>query len=209
MKSRVFILSLALLSQTAGALRATLPATNARLYLSGRDGSDAVDWDFRCGETPSKLPWTKIPVPSNWELHGFGNLTYRDSTDPNIGEYRRTFALPADWSGRRTFLIFDGSATDTNVKVNGRVAGPAHRGGFYRFKYDITSLLLPEGENRLEVSVAAKSTDDSVNRAERSGDYWNFSGIFRPVWLENVPAQFIEYVAIDARADGELECRYL
>src|SRR5690606_15717626 len=37
---------------------------------------------------------------------------------------------------------------------------------------------------------------------ERQADYWNFGGIFRPVWLEALPTRFIDRVAIDARADG-------
>jgi hypothetical protein len=41
-----------------------------------------------------------------------------------------------------------------------------------------------------------------VNQAERTGDYWLFGGLFRPVYLEALPAQAIERVAIDARHDG-------
>src|SRR6185503_5154009 len=37
---------------------------------------------------------------------------------------------------------------------------------------------------------------------ERLADYWVFGGIFRPVYLEAMPKEYIEHVAIDARADG-------
>ena len=47
------------------------------------------------------------------------------------------------------------------------------------------------------------SADASVNNAERLADYWVFGGIFRPVYLEAMPAQFIDYVGIDAKADGK------
>ena len=57
-------------------------------------------------------------------------------------------------------------------------------------------------DNLLEVTVDKYSANASVNRAERNGDYWIFGGIFRPVYLEALPKQFIERVAIDARADG-------
>jgi hypothetical protein len=50
--------------------------------------------------------------------------------------------------------------------------------------------------------VAKHSANSSVNGAERSADYWMFGGIYRPVYLEAVPPQFIERMAIDARADG-------
>ena len=92
--------------------------------------------------------------------------------------------------------------TDTEVWVNGKSAGPIHQGSFYRFKFDITPLLKFGETNLLEVTVSKESSNVSVNRAERLGDYWNFGGIFRPVFLEALPARFIDWTAIDARADG-------
>jgi hypothetical protein len=56
--------------------------------------------------------------------------------------------------------------------------------------------------NKLEVTVAKHSANESINRAERTGDYWMYGGIFRPVYLEAAPQEFIERVAIDAKADG-------
>jgi len=41
--------------------------------------------------------------------------------------------------------------------------------------------------------------------AEREGDYWNFGGIFRPVFLEALPAGFIDWTGIDARANGDFK----
>ena len=92
--------------------------------------------------------------------------------------------------------------TDTEVKINGKSAGPVHQGAFYRFKYDISDLLNYKGKNLLEVTVSKESANESVNRAERISDFWVFGGIFRPVYLEAFPQQYIDRVAIDARADG-------
>ena len=94
--------------------------------------------------------------------------------------------------------------TDATVRLNGTSAGRKHHGGFYQFNYDVTSLVRFDAENVLEVEVDETSEDPGVNRAERTGDYWNFGGIFRPVWLEVVPAQFIERIAVDAQADGRI-----
>lgn len=196
-----------------------LPAASARetevRMLSGNGPEDAVPWEFFCTGGRRSGEWTTIPVPSCWEQHGFGTYNYgvqhRPSKDrpppPPLadeqGKYRHEFTVPAEWGDRRVRIVFEGSMTDTEVWINGKSAGPVHQGSFYRFDYDITRLLNFGGTNRLDVTVSKKSANESVNRAERIGDYWIFGGIFRPVWLEARPAQSIEWTGIDARADGQ------
>lgn len=182
--------------------------------LSGRGPEDAVRWEFLCTGGRNSGTWTTIPVPSCWEQQGFGTYNYGvhhrpSKTSPNPppladeeGHYRHTFRVPAEWRERAVRIVFDGVMTDAEVKINGRPAGPVHQGSFYRFHHDITALLDFDGDNRLEVVVRKKSANESVNRAERLGDYWLFGGIFRPVWLEARPRQHIEWTGIDARADG-------
>ena len=75
--------------------------------------------------------------------------------------------------------------TDTEVKLNGQTVG-IHQGGFYRFKFEITDFV-KTGSNLLEVKVSKLSKDESVNRAERQGDFWALGGIYRPVYIEVVP----------------------
>lgn len=177
-------------------------------YLSGHDKDDAVPWDFYSTAGRNANQWTKINVPSNWELQGFGRFTYQ--TGPPAGEaqvegrYKRTFQVPAAWSAKRVFLTFEGVMTDTQVQVNGQSAGPMHQGGYYRFRYEVTNLLKFGQDNLLEVTVDEESANASINNAERRADYWNYAGIYRPVYLEAVPSQFIERTAINAKADGSL-----
>jgi hypothetical protein len=173
------------------------------IWLSGQGKDDPVPWEFFCTGGRNSGQWTTIGVPSNWELQGFGSYNYgRDRTKSDEqGKYRRTFTVPQDWTDRRIFLVFDGVMTDTEVWINGKSAGPVHQGGFYRFRYEIGHLLQP-GENLLEVTVSKVSANRSVEEAERHADYWVFGGIYRPVRLEAVPKQFIDWVAIDAQADG-------
>ena len=194
---------------------AAAPTETQFQYLSGSGKDDAVPWEFFCTGGRNSGVWTKIPVPSCWELQGFGTYDYgvwhrADGNNPHPpplpdeqGRYRREFTAPAEWSGRVVRLVFEGIITDAEVWVNGQPAGPVHQGAFYRFSYDITPLLKPGASNLLEVTVSKVSANETVNRAERLGDYWNFGGIFRPVWLEALPAQFIDRTAIDARGDGQ------
>ncbi|MCW3059192.1 MAG: glycoside hydrolase [Capsulimonas sp.] len=178
-------------------------------YLSGHDKDDAIPWDFFCTAGKRGNQWTTIPVPSNWEFHGFGKLSYgvdmgKDPIVPVEGHYRRKFKAPSAWAGGHTFVVFEGAMTDTRVEVNGQSAGAMHQGGFYQFRYDVTKLLKYGQENQVDVSVTDESADASLNVAERRGDYWNFGGIYRPVYLESVPSEFLSHVGIDAKADGSI-----
>ncbi|MGJ7030134.1 hypothetical protein GGU45_000612 [Niabella hirudinis] len=180
-------------------------------YLSGTGSNQTVAWDFYCTGGRSSGYWTTIQVPSCWEQQGFGNYNYgRDykTYGKNFrfadekGMYKYMFQVPASWRGKEVFIVFEGSMTDTEVKINGRAAGATHRGAFYRFKYNITDKLVFGGKNLLEATVSKMSADPTVNNAERLADYWIFGGIFRPVYLEAVNKKYIDYVAIDAKADG-------
>lgn len=175
-----------------------------RQYLSGQGPNSAITWEFYCTGGRQSGEWTTISVPSHWEIEGFGNYNYghdRNKSDEQ-GLYRTTFRIPAAWSGRRIRLVFEGVMTDTAVRVNGSPIGELHQGGFYEFAYEITGLVKPD-ENLLEVDVSKVSANASVEAAERQADYWVFGGIYRPVYLEAMPAEHIARAAIDARADGE------
>ncbi len=173
-------------------------------YLSGLDKDHTVQWDFFCTHGMNSGKWSKIAVPSNWELQGFGTYIY-GNTDMEANEkglYKYEFRVAKNWEKKRVFIVFEGSMTDTDVKINGKSAGSIHQGAFYRFKYDITDLLNFDSSNILEVTVSKESSNGSINQAERKSDYWVFGGIFRPVYLEAVQLQYIDHVAIDAKADG-------
>ncbi len=180
-------------------------------YLSGLGKDDPVKWEFKADNGQNSGKWSTIGVPSNWELQGFGIYTYGRVKPaggfPRVhGIYKRTFTTPANWRDKTVFIDFEGVMTDTQVTVNGQSAGPMHQGGYYAFKYDITKLLKAAGQkNEIQVDVDDESADASVNRAERRGDFWNYGGIFRPVYLEAVPKTFVDHLAISATAAGSLD----
>jgi len=190
----------------------SLAQTKQIQYLSGTDTKHSVQWDFMCTAGRNSGAWKKIEVPSCWEQQGFGNYNYGRDYKTNgknfrfydeKGMYKYTFKVSPSWKDKLVNIVFDGSMTDTEVKINGKIAGAVHQGAFYRFKYDITSLLFFDKPNTLEVTVSKMSADASVNNAERLADYWIFGGIFRPVFLEATPKQYIDRIGIDAKADGK------
>ena len=197
------------------ALATTLTAQNLpqteRQYLSGRGCDDMVEWDFFCTDGRNSGKWTKIGVPSCWELQGFGTYQYGitfygkpfpEGVADEKGMYKYEFEVPEKFRGQQVNLVFEASMTDTEVKVNGRKVGSKHQGAFYRFSYNVTDFLKYCKKNLLEVTVAKESENASVNLAERRADYWNFGGIFRPVFLEVKPAINLRHIAIDAQMDG-------
>lgn len=193
----------------------TIPAVNTYAqktqikYLSGTGSDHTVNWQFYCTAGQNSGKWTTIPVPSNWELQGFGKYNYGLDKDTLKGKeqglYKYQFNVPASWQGKDVNIVFDGSMTDTKVMINGQQAGNIHQGAFYRFKYNITKLLKYGQSNLLEVTVSKYSANASVNAAERKGDFWVFGGIFRPVFLEAFPKEHISHVAVDGTADGNFK----
>ena len=185
-----------------------------RQYLSGTGCDDMVEWDFFCTDGRNAGRWTKIGVPSCWELQGFGTYQYGmrfygKATPEGIadekGRYKYEFTLPASWAGRQTFLVFEAAMTDATVTINGRKGG-SHQGGFSRFMLDVSDrIFYGKKSNRLEVEVSKESANTQVNMAERRADYWNFGGIIRPVFVVSKPPLNIRRVAVNAGMDGRFQ----
>lgn len=184
------------------------PPRTERLYLSGTGKDNTVTWDFFVSEGMNSKQWSTIEVPSCWELQGFGAYNYgHDDFDDRLNEYglyKYEFQVPDSWGKDEIRIVFEGVMTDAEVKINGKMAGPVHQGAFYEFKYPISDLLNYDGVNTLEVRVDKASSNESINHAERKADFWIFGGIFRPVYLERLPADHIDRVATDAQADGSI-----
>jgi len=177
-----------------------------KIYLSGTGNDHTVNWDFYCTKGMNAGKWTTIPVPSNWELQGFGKYDYGFAKDSIRGKeeglYKYQFRVPVNWKNKEVNIVFEGSMTDTEVKINGVLAGEIHQGAFYVFKYNISKLLKYGSENLLEVKVAKHSANQSVNEAERKADFWIFGGIFRPVYLTASPDTHFERLQLNAQANG-------
>lgn len=173
-------------------------------YLSGTDKDHTVQWQFMVNNGRKSNEWSTIPVPSCWEMQGYGTYSYyQDVKDADEkGAYKYKFKVAPQHKNKKVVIVFEASMTDTEVKINGQSAGATHLGGFYEFKYDITDKIKFDTDNLLEVTVSKKSANNSINRAERQADFWLFGGIYRPVYLEILPQTFIERTAIDAKADG-------
>lgn len=167
--------------------------------------------------------WKTFPVPANWEVNGFGTPIYVSSGYPfridpprvtsippekyttfkernPVGEYRRTFTLPADWkSGGQVFLRFDGVQSAFYVWINGQRVGYS-QGSMESSEFNITSFLLAE-QNQISVEVY-KYCDGSYLEDQ---DMWRMGGIQRDVTLFHTPDIRIANLQIRTLPDKKYE----
>ncbi|PTM87000.1 glycoside hydrolase family 2 TIM barrel-domain containing protein [Streptomyces sp. VMFN-G11Ma] len=204
----------ALVSDTAPGRGALRPA-RSWLHSDAPSLSLNGSWRFRLSPTASATEdfaadeyddqgWDSIPVPSHWVLQGDGaygrpiytNVQFPFPIDPPhvpdenpTGDYRRHFALPADWSdAERVVLRFDGVESLFRVWVNGVAIGSAS-GSRLAHEFDVTAVVRP-GDNVVAVRVHQWSAASYVE----DQDQWWLPGIFRDVTLLARPAGGIEDV---------------
>lgn len=163
-------------------------------------------WQFRLSHCPAERPldfyqptrslddWDEIEVPSNWELQGYDVPIYVNDRYPfaknppfiphdynPVGSYRKTFQIPATWTGRQVFVHFAAVKSAAHFWLNREWLG-YNQDGKTPVEFDITDLI-KNGENILAVEVYRWS-DGSYLECQ---DYWRLSGIHRDVFLWSAP----------------------
>ena len=157
--------------------------------------------------------WPTVNVPESLECAGFGTAIFRNvgyywtadppfvsrpaptnflvHAEPNgTASYRRDFALPENWTSRRTFLRFDGFASAIDVWVNGKKLGYA-QDGRQGAEFDVTDFV-KAGRNTLAVRTY-RLCDGSYMEDQ---DFYRLSGLIRPVFLRSEPEKRIRDFAV-------------
>ena len=152
--------------------------------------------------------WPEIPVPANWEMHGFEPPQF-ESPSPSIGLYRRQFFLPKEWESSALFIRFEGVSFGSTVWINGREVG-SNWSGFTPFEFQITPILRFGGLNTVAVRVIKTPEICELDWH----DTWALSGIYRSVKLIRKPLTFIDDLVVRAdydarRRSGRLRVRML
>lgn len=139
---------------------------------------------------PAKPERIQVPFPPESYLSGIMR-----KQEINMW-YRRTFTVPKARKGERVLLHFGAVDCQSVVFVNGRLTG-RHEGAWDSFQFDITNLL-KSGNN--ELIVGAHDDNDGYHSSGKNsvsqGDYTFTSGIWQTVWLETVPANYIQNLTI-------------
>ncbi|XP_077218158.1 glycoside hydrolase family 2 protein [Tasmannia lanceolata] len=170
-------------------------------------------WKFFLATSPTNVPinfcdidfedstWETLPVPSNWQLHGFDRPIYTNvlypfglnppyvSDENPTGCYRKYFCTPKEWNGRRILLHFEGVDSAFFAWVNGAPIGYSQDSRLPA-EFEITDYCHPCGsskENVLAVQVLRWSDGSYLE----DQDHWWLSGIHRDVLLFSKPQVFI------------------
>ena len=131
--------------------------------------------------------WTIVGVPHTWNRIG-SDGTERSAltnTVQGVGWYRLRFKTPASSAMRRYFVQFDGVGAIADVWLNGHYLGK-HAGAFSRFRFDVSAVIKPSGENLLVVRAdnsRPQPGSTTENVIPLSGDFFVFGGIYRGVAL--------------------------
>ena len=157
-----------------------------------------------------------MPVPS-----AYNDIYEGRELRDHVGEvaYERLFDAPQSLTGGRLILRFGSVTHKARVYLNGELLG-SHKGGFLPFAFDITDRILPAG-NRLTV-IADNIVDhttlpcgtvqdrtfpglETMRLNFPNFDFFNYSGILRPVVLYAVPSTYIAEIRVDGRPDGSFD----
>ncbi len=181
-------------------------------YYKSLNGNWKFHWVDRPLIRPQKFyqddfdvsEWAEIPVPSNWQLQGYGipiytNVKYpysvKKSPIPSIdqaynpvGSYKTTFTQTKDWESRQVFIHFEGVKSAFYIWVNGTKVGYS-QGSMTPAEFNITSYIHP-GDNQLAVEVYRWSDGSYLE----DQDMWRLSGIYRSVYLfSTAPVHIRDY----------------
>ncbi|MEO5681669.1 MAG: glycoside hydrolase family 2 TIM barrel-domain containing protein [Chitinophagaceae bacterium] len=153
--------------------------------------------------------WHDLPVPSNWELKGFGTPIYTNivypfpknppfvGADNPVGTYRRQFTVPDNWDGRTVMLHFGSITGCAFIYVNGEKVGMT-KASKSPAEFNLTSYL-KKGNNSLAVQVF-RWHDGSYLEDQ---DFFRISGIERDVFLYALPALSVWDFFLKADLDAQ------
>lgn len=142
--------------------------------------------------------WDRIAVPGCWVMQGYDRPHYTNIVMPfpefqpevpeenPTGVYRRNVELPADWSGRRVVLQFDGADSFYVVYWNGEFIGMSKdsRGCS---EFDVTAAARPGEDNQLTVIVVKWSDGTYIE----DQDQWYMPGLSRSVRIYATGYEYI------------------
>jgi beta-galactosidase len=155
----------------------------------------STGWKFRFGDAAQTVTtaafddnaWEQVSVPHTWNRIGEYALTRGPATNnkQGVGYYRLSFNAPAAAKNRRQYLDFGAVAIIADVWVNGVHVGQ-HKGGYSRFRFDVTAAWKPGAANL--IVVKADNSKPAIGSSTEhvmplAGDFFQHGGLYRGVQL--------------------------
>ncbi len=198
-------------------------------FVSDLSGS----WDFKkFDDVLPAEEWAKAPLQDAMNMpvpSSYNDLTEDAKLRDYAGwvMYERDLAVPKVLKNERVMLRFDAVTHEANIYLNGELIG-SHKGGFLPFEIDVTDKLTG-GEDRLSVAVSniidyttlpvggkadmmgglmgtgpAEIDDHAPRRNNPNFDFFNYSGITRPVRLYTTPKEaYIEDIVLTSEVNDK------
>lgn len=132
-------------------------------------------WKFALGESAECLLNAKeVTVPHTWNIE--------EGTEDffGIGWYRCAFIPEKEWEDKRIRVLFHSAYHDAVVYLNGEEIGSHLGSGYTPFTVELTGKLVPGKENRLDVKVDNRFSEEMLPYKD-SFDWSNDGGLIRPV----------------------------
>jgi beta-galactosidase len=144
-----------------------------------------LDWKFFRGDEPKAWYkglddscWRDVTIPHDWSVEEPFSEEHSSGTGylpGGMGWYRKAFAIPEEFKGKRVFVTFDGIYNNSQVWCNSYYIGKRPY-GYSAFTYDITDFISVEDEKNV-ISVKVNHKDIADSR------WFTGSGIYRDVYL--------------------------
>ena len=130
-----------------------------------------------------------IWVPGIWDNQGYGTRTEKlEHNYVGLGWYKRTFSVPAEWSGKQVILTLGGISRLAKVWINGELTGPEFLGQVASFTRDVTPFVHFGEENDITICVDSDQhwEKDAVLGSYSLNDYMEiqWGGLWGHVTLE-------------------------
>lgn len=162
-------------------------------------GFEAADYDCK--------GWDEIRVPAHIQMEGYDVPIYTNTTYPweadefikpgevpeifnPVASYVKYFTIPENMKNKRVCISFQGVESGFALWLNGHYVGYSED-TFDPSDFELTDYIV-EGENKLAVRVW-KWTSSSWCEDQ---DFYRFSGIFRDVFLYEVPCAHVEDLSV-------------
>ena len=147
-------------------------------------------WAYRESSLPTPealegVPAETVNLPHTWNR--WDAVDNSPGYRRDVGWYSRTLHLRPG-AQKRYLLYFEGANTKAEVYVNGQRAG-GHVGGYVGWEVELTDLLDPGGDNRLDVRVDNGYDPDLI--PSQKSDFFIYGGLIRDVWLREVPQTYL------------------